>query len=125
MPVFVNVTRWFGLVCMRVSRRIGRATTSRSARQLADCEAAGRAAWLGGCRALCRFGYLRLQREGGGRSIERLLEEIEAGLIEAVVVYHADRLHRHPRELEEFIASVPADGHEDRDGERRSRSVDA
>ena len=32
-----------------------------------------------------------------------MLEEIEAGLVEAVVVYHADRLHRHPRELEDFI----------------------
>jgi DNA invertase Pin-like site-specific DNA recombinase len=34
---------------------------------------------------------------------ERMLEDIEAGLIDAVVVYHADRLHRHPRELEDFI----------------------
>jgi len=32
-----------------------------------------------------------------------MLEDIEAGLVEAVVVYHADRLHRHPRELEDFI----------------------
>src|SRR5262245_66580541 len=32
-----------------------------------------------------------------------MLEEIEAGLVEAVLVYHADRLHRHPRELEDFI----------------------
>ena len=30
-------------------------------------------------------------------------DEIEAGAGEAVVVYHADRLHRHPRELEDFI----------------------
>ena len=30
-------------------------------------------------------------------------DEIEAGAVEAVVVYHADRLHRHPRELEDFI----------------------
>jgi DNA invertase Pin-like site-specific DNA recombinase len=35
---------------------------------------------------------------------ERILEEIEAGVVEAVVVYHSDRLHRHPRELEDFIA---------------------
>ena len=34
---------------------------------------------------------------------ERMLEEIEAGLVEGIVVYHADRLHRHPRELEDFI----------------------
>jgi site-specific DNA recombinase len=34
---------------------------------------------------------------------DRMLEEIEAGLVAAIVVYHADRLHRHPRELEDFI----------------------
>lgn len=34
----------------------------------------------------------------------RMVEEIEAGLLEAVIVYHADRLHRHPRELEDFIS---------------------
>jgi DNA invertase Pin-like site-specific DNA recombinase len=33
----------------------------------------------------------------------RMLEEIEAGVVEAILVYHADRLHRHPRELEDFI----------------------
>jgi site-specific DNA recombinase len=32
-----------------------------------------------------------------------LLEDIRAGLIRAVVAWHPDRLHRHPRELEEFI----------------------
>lgn len=33
----------------------------------------------------------------------RMLEEIEAGVVGAILVYHADRLHRHPRELEDFI----------------------
>src|SRR5436190_19851785 len=33
----------------------------------------------------------------------RMLGDIDAGLVEAVIVYHADRLHRHPRELEDFI----------------------
>src|SRR6266542_2810991 len=33
----------------------------------------------------------------------RMLDEIAAGLIAAVVVYHADRLQRHPRELEDFL----------------------
>jgi DNA invertase Pin-like site-specific DNA recombinase len=33
----------------------------------------------------------------------RMLEDIESGHITGVVVYHADRLHRHPRELEDFI----------------------
>ena len=34
---------------------------------------------------------------------ERLLDDLRAGLIEAVVVYHLDRLHRQPKELEEFF----------------------
>jgi len=33
----------------------------------------------------------------------RMLDDVEAGAVGAVVVYHADRLHRHPRELEDFI----------------------
>jgi site-specific DNA recombinase len=32
-----------------------------------------------------------------------LLKDIESGVVQAVVVWHLDRLHRHPRELEEFI----------------------
>lgn len=34
---------------------------------------------------------------------ERLKADIEDGRINAVAVYHADRLHRQPRELEDFI----------------------
>lgn len=33
----------------------------------------------------------------------RLIEDLRSGEIDALVVWHADRLHRHPRELEEFI----------------------
>ena len=33
----------------------------------------------------------------------RLLETIRAGAIDTVLIWHADRLHRHPRELEEYI----------------------
>jgi site-specific DNA recombinase len=36
-------------------------------------------------------------------SYERLLSDLESGLVEAVVVVDQDRLTRHPRELEEFI----------------------
>ncbi len=36
----------------------------------------------------------------------RLLEDIAAGAVDAVVAWHPDRLHRHPRELEEFIEIV-------------------
>ncbi len=34
---------------------------------------------------------------------QRMLEAIRNGRLDAVVVWHADRLHRHPRELEDFI----------------------
>ena len=34
----------------------------------------------------------------------RLCEDIKAGTVDALVVWHADRLHRHPRELEDFMA---------------------
>lgn len=33
----------------------------------------------------------------------RMLDDIAAGVIEGVIVYHLDRLHRQPRELEEFF----------------------
>jgi site-specific DNA recombinase len=36
-------------------------------------------------------------------SYSRLLEDIKARQIDAVVVWHLDRLHRQPKELEEFI----------------------
>ena len=32
-----------------------------------------------------------------------MLEDVRQGVVEGVVVYHVDRLHRHPRELEEFL----------------------
>jgi DNA invertase Pin-like site-specific DNA recombinase len=33
----------------------------------------------------------------------RMLDDMRAGAVDAVVVWHLDRLHRHPRELEEFF----------------------
>ncbi len=36
----------------------------------------------------------------------RMLADIEAGAIDAVVVWHLDRLHRQPRELEEFFTVI-------------------
>src|SRR5688572_18697240 len=71
-------------------------------RQLADCEVlAARRGW----HVVERYVDADISAYSGKRRPEylRLLEEIDAGVIEAVVVYHADRLHRHPRELEEFI----------------------
>lgn len=40
----------------------------------------------------------------------RMLEDITAGLIDAVVVWHQDRLVRHPKELEEFFEVCDASG---------------
>ena len=34
---------------------------------------------------------------------ERMLEDLAAGIRDAVIVYHLDRLHRHPREQEHFL----------------------
>jgi DNA invertase Pin-like site-specific DNA recombinase len=71
-------------------------------RQIADCEAlAARLGWpvvevyvdndLSAWSGRVRPAY------------QRLLDDLREGFRDAVVVYHADRLHRHPRELEEFI----------------------
>ncbi|MCU0280753.1 MAG: recombinase family protein [Acidimicrobiia bacterium] len=40
----------------------------------------------------------------------RLCEDIKAGVVDGLVVWHADRLHRHPRELEDFVALCDAAG---------------
>jgi DNA invertase Pin-like site-specific DNA recombinase len=71
-------------------------------RQLQDCE---QLAATKGWQVVERYVDSDISAYGGKRRLEyeRMLEEIEAGVVEAVVVYHADRLHRHPRELEDFI----------------------
>ncbi len=69
------------------------------------------------CAALCeRRGWLAAQvyedddvsAYSGRRrpGYQRLLADLAAGVIDAVVCWHPDRLHRSPRELEEFIALV-------------------
>lgn len=71
-------------------------------RQLADCERlAGQRGW----EVVERYVDADISAYSGKLRPEyrRMLEEIESGLIDAVVVYHADRLHRHPKELEEFM----------------------
>jgi DNA invertase Pin-like site-specific DNA recombinase len=71
-------------------------------RQLADCEQlAGRRGWT----VAERYVDSDISAYSGKRRPEyqRLLDDIDTGAVEAVVVYHADRLHRHPRELEDFI----------------------
>ena len=71
-------------------------------RQLGDCE---QLAKTRGWEVVERYVDSDISAYSGKLRPEyrRLLEEIEAGVVEAVVVYHADRLDRHPRELEEFI----------------------
>jgi DNA invertase Pin-like site-specific DNA recombinase len=71
-------------------------------RQLADCE---QLAKQRGWTVVDRYVEADISAYSGKRrpEYERMLEEIASGLVEAVVVYHADRLHRHPRELEDFI----------------------
>ena len=71
-------------------------------RQLADCEQlAERRGWT----VVERYVDSDISAYSGKRRPEylRMLDDIEIGAIEAVLVYHADRLHRHPRELEDFI----------------------
>lgn len=71
-------------------------------RQLADCEQlAERRAWT----VVERYVDSDVSAYSGKRRPEylRMLDDIDAGAVEAVIVYHADRLHRHPRELEDFI----------------------
>jgi site-specific DNA recombinase len=40
------------------------------------------------------------------RAYERMLAAVEAGVIDAIVTWHNDRLHRSPKELEAFIDLV-------------------
>src|SRR6266540_5722672 len=71
-------------------------------RQLADCEQlADRRRW----EVVERYVDSDISAYSGKRRPEyqRMLDDVEAGVVEAVLVYHADRLHRHPRELEDFI----------------------
>lgn len=71
-------------------------------RHLAECEAlAERRGW-----AVAEPGMsMRISAPRGKPRHEyrRMLDDIEAGAIAAGVVYHADRLYRRPRELEDFI----------------------
>src|SRR3990170_3046146 len=40
----------------------------------------------------------------------RLLDDLRGGFLDAVVVWHVDRLHRKPKELEEFFDLCEAAG---------------
>jgi len=71
-------------------------------RQLQDCEAlAERKDWAIQERYV--DADISAYRGKPRPQYKRMVAAIESGEINAVVVYHADRLHRHPRELEDFI----------------------
>ena len=72
------------------------------ARQEADCRAlADRLGWT----VAGVYNDNDISAYSGRRrpEYERLLADVEAGRIAAVVAWHADRLHRSPKELERFI----------------------
>src|SRR5215210_4517973 len=56
-------------------------------------------------------------RPGRRPAYRQLLTDVETGVVDAVVVYHLDRLHRHPAELETFFEVC------DRGGVRQLASV--
>src|SRR5438094_659504 len=71
-------------------------------RQLEDCE---KQAALKGWPVADRYCDDDVSAYSGKRRPEyrRMLADIAAGRIDAVLVWHQDRLHRHPKELEEFF----------------------
>jgi DNA invertase Pin-like site-specific DNA recombinase len=72
------------------------------ARQEEDCRA--RAEQLGWTVAAVYVDNDLSAYTGAARpGYERMLGELRAGVVNAVVAWHTDRLHRTPRELEEFI----------------------
>jgi site-specific DNA recombinase len=99
---------WFERVSMRGSRlRDGDQLGVR--RQVADCEAlADRRGWM----VVERYVDDDVSAyAGAGRpEYRRLLEDLDAGHLDAVLVWHLDRLHRQPKELEEFFDFVDAAG---------------
>jgi site-specific DNA recombinase len=72
------------------------------ARQVEDCE---RLAERKGWRIIERYVDDDVSAYGGTRRPEyaRMLDDLHSGVIDGVVVWHLDRLHRQPKELEEFF----------------------
>lgn len=78
-------------------------------RQLEDCEAlAARRGW----QVVERYVDQDVSAYSGGvrPGYRRMLGDIEGREIDAVVVWHLDRLHRQPKELEEFLDVCDASG---------------
>ncbi len=78
-------------------------------RQISDCEQlAERKHWTVTDRYVDND--ISAYRGAARPEYRRLLEDMAAGLIDAVLVWHLDRLHRQPKELEEFFEAVDASG---------------
>ncbi len=78
-------------------------------RQVEDCEAlAERLGWL----VVDRYvdNDISAYRGKVRPEYRRLLDDIAWHAIDALLVWHADRLHRHPRELEDFFEVIDAAG---------------
>lgn len=78
-------------------------------RQVEDCEQLARSR---GWEVVDRYVDNDLSAYRGSKRPEyrRMLEDIRAHRLDAVIVYHQDRLHRQPRELEEFFDVCDAAG---------------
>jgi site-specific DNA recombinase len=78
-------------------------------RQLADCEKLAKAR---GFVVAGEYVDDGLSAFNGRRrpEYERLLADIRDGRIGAVIAWHPDRLYRHPKDLEAFVATVEAAG---------------
>lgn len=78
-------------------------------RQVEDCEElAARRGW----RVVDRYVDNDVSAYSGSLrpEYERMLDDLAGGVIDAVVVWHLDRLHRQPRELEEFFEACDRAG---------------
>lgn len=77
------------------------------ARQREDCLAlADRLGW--GVAGIYTDNDISAYRGKRRPEYERMLADLEAGVVDGVVAWHPDRLHRQPRELEHFIGVVDA-----------------
>src|SRR3954447_17985683 len=78
-------------------------------RQLEDCE---RLAAERGWRVVERYvdQDVSAYKSRARPAYRRLLGDLRRGTVDGVIVYHLDRLHRQPRELEEFFDVCRAAG---------------
>ncbi len=100
---------WFGQASTRGSRLTGTGITWGLRRQVEDCE---RLVALRGWEVAERYvdDDVSAYRGRPRPEYRRMLDDLRSGFVEAVVVWDADRLHRQPKELEEFFDVCKAAG---------------